>query len=420
MPNRRTFLKTASHLLIGNSIPTETYTLPSHFLNFKTDADYWKAIRAAFDLNTKKAFFNCATLGPSPRIVTQKIYETMLQIDQLGEMSHDIKAVRERIAQFVGAEADEIALTKNTTEGVNIIANGLALSEDDEIIMTNHEHVGNAIPWLNHFENKELKIKVLDISGTDENILKNLQKLISIKTKIIAIPHLTCTTGRLLPIKPITQMAQSRGILTFIDGAHGVGMLKLNLHELGCDFYATCCHKWLLGTKGTGFLYVKKTSLNTLKTVFAGADTHSGWNISMDKVELLHPKNTAERFDYGTYNYASWAGVIAAMDFMDSIGKDKIEARIKELNQYLLSKLLEIDKNDLQILNPTEGVSTSGMLGFKLKNKDNNAFFHAAFTKYRLRYVAESGLNSIRVSTHIFNNFEEIDGFIDFLKAFLK
>lgn len=421
MPNRRLFLKKASQFLIGSSlIPNgiqQDSIPPIH--SFNNPDDYWRVIRKNFSLEYTRAFMNCATLGPSPQSVNQRIIEVMQYMSSTGEMSHELGEVRQRIAQFVGVNTDEIVLTKNTTEGINIIANGLNLKKGDEIILTNHEHVGNGVPWLNRYQYNHLKIKVLDINGSDDEILTRLKKLLSSKTKVIAVPHITCTTGRLLPIKAICKIAQSKGISTCIDGAHGVGMLNLNLHDLGCDFYATCCHKWLLGTKGTGFLFIKKDQLNKVRPLFVGANTHTGWDITPQNVYLNASKATAERFDYGTYNYASWAGVAAAIDFMESIGKDVVENRIKQLNQYLLNNLLEIGAQKIQILNPTEGVALTGIMGFKILNKDSHTFYENVFQHYRLRFVPESQLNSIRVSTHVFNTFEEIDGLVRMLKDFI-
>ena len=419
MPNRRTFLKTASQLFIGASIAPETYPLPT-FSSFKNENDYWDSIRAAFSLEKSRAFFNCATLGPSPKVVLDKVYQAMQRIDETAEMSHDMMAIRKRIAQFVQVDASEITLTKNTTEGVNIVANGLPLKKGDEIILTNHEHVGNALPWLNRFKMGHLKMKVLDLEGDDNELMQKLQKLTTSKTKVIAVPHITCTTGRVLPIKKIVEWAQSKGIFTFIDGAHGVGMLNLNLKDLGCDFYATCCHKWLLGPKGTGFLYVKKAVQEAVKPYFVGAGVDKGWEISTAKTDIQGFMPSAERFDYGTYNYAMWEGVMAAMDFMDSIGKDKVEARIKELSAYLLLKLKENCEKSVKILNPTEGVAQSGMLGFKVLNKDNKAFFSEYFKQTRVRFVPESGLDSLRISTHIFNSHAEIDALVANLKEFIE
>ena len=422
MLSRRFFLKNTANMLVGAQLMHWAgENLPFSESKYTADNDqFWIQLREAFPLNKNRAYFNTGTLGPSPQVVLDTVFNAMKNIDSTGEMAHTIDAPRRRMAQFVKVLPSEIALTKNTTEGVNIIAWGLPLKKGDEIIISNHEHVGNALPWLHVARAKSLKTKVLALGSSDDETLSNLKKIVSSKTKVIAIPHITCTTGQVQPIQEIAQWTRQKGIFVAVDGAHGAGMLDLDLKVLGCDFYATCCHKWLLGPKGTGFLYVKKEIQDILMPHFVGAGTHQGWTISPEKVELLNPTTSAERYDYGTYNQALWVGVEAAIDFFEKIGMEKVEARVKELNQYLQSKLLELSKKDIKMFTPTEGVSTSGMVGFKLLNKDSKTFANEVNSRFRVRYVAEHGLNSLRISTHIYNNKNEIDDFILFLKNYLN
>ena len=422
MISRRHFLKNTANMLVGVPfMQLEKEFLPFSESKYTADNDpLWTELREKFPLNKNRVYFNNGTLGPSPQVVLDVVIDAMKKIESTGEMAHTIDAPRKSIAQFVKVLPSEIALTKNTTEGINIIAWGLPLKKGDEVIISNHEHVGNALPWLHVAKAKSLKIKVLVLGNSADETLSNFKKIISSKTKVIAIPHITCTTGQVQPIKEMAQYAHQKGIFVAVDGAHGAGMLDLDLKALGCDFYATCCHKWLLGPKGTGFLYVKKEMQDILMPHFVGAGTHQGWAISPEKVELLNPTNSAERYDYGTYNQAMWIGVAAAIDFFEKIGMEKVEARVKELNQYLQSKLLELSKKDIKMLTPTEGGSTSGMLGFKLLNKDSKVFANEVNSRFRMRYVAEHGLNSLRISTHIYNNKNEIDDFILFLKNYLN
>ncbi len=422
MFSRRFFLKNTANMLAGVPfIHWAGESLPFYESKYNPNNNlFWTQLREAFPLNKNRAYFNNGTLGPSPQIVLDAVIDAMRKIESTGEMAHTIHIPRQRIAQFVKVLQSEITLTKNTTEGINIVAWGLPLKKDDEIIISNHEHVGNALPWLHVAKAKSLKIKVLALGNSDDETFSNFKKIVSPKTKVIAVPHITCTTGQVQPIKEMAQWAKQKGIFIAVDGAHGAGMLDLDLKALGCDFYATCCHKWLLGPKGTGFLYVKKEVQDILVPHFVGAGTHQGWTISPKKVELLNPTTSAERYDYGTYNQALWLGVESAIDFFEKIGMDKVEARVKELNQYLHSKLLELSKKDIKMLTPTEGVSTSGMLGFKLLNKDSKAFANEVNSRFRVRFVAEHGLNSLRISTHIYNNKNEIDDFILFLKNYLN
>lgn len=422
MFSRRFFLKNTANMLVGTPLigwSSNAFPLSNNFNSQNGEPD-WSQIRTAFPLNTNRVYFNNATLGPSPQQVLNTVIEAMKKIDGSGEMVHTMDSSRRRIAQFVKVMPSEIALTKNTTEGINIVAWGLPFKRGDEIIISNHEHVGNALPWLHVAKAKSLKVKVLSLGDSADETFSNLKKIVTPRTKVIAIPHIACTNGQIQPIKDIADWAKPKGIFVAVDGAHGAGMLDLDLKTVGGDFYATCCHKWLLGPKGTGFLYVKKELQDILQTHFVGAGTHQGWTITPEKIELLAPTFSAERYDYGTYNQALWLGVESAIDFLDNIGMPHVEARIKELGQCLQQKLLELDKKEVKMLTPTEGVSIAGMVGFKLMNKDSKAFAGQVNSRFRVRHVAENDLNSLRLSTHIYNNENEIDAFVQYLKNYLK
>lgn len=421
MLSRRFFLKNTAHIVAATSsarLLGAPLNLPvfSHSTGQQPD---WALIREAFPLKKTRAYFNTGTLGPSPQIVLDTVFEAMKNVEVTGEMDHSIVEARQSIAQFVKADATEIALTKNTTEGINIIAWGLLFKKNDEIIISNHEHVGNATPWLHLAQVKSLKLQVIELGKSSDETLANIRKKISDKTRLIVMPHITCTTGQIQPIQEIVELGKQKGILVFIDGAHGAGMLNLDLPKLGCDFYATCCHKWMLAPKGTGFLYIKKEALNSVQPHFIGAGAHASWELSPQKVTLPDFIPSAERFDYGTYNATLWQGVKAAIDFLESIGMDHIETRIKELNHYLQSGLEELTPKEVSILTPLEDNIRSGMLGIKFINKDTQTFNASVGTYFRVRFVPEHQLNSIRISTHIFNTEKEIDDFMAYLKKYL-
>lgn len=422
MSSRRYFIKNTTQLFLGTAcgdwVNASCASNLSTVMNEQQESD-WEAIRNAFSLQKTRTYFNSGTLGPSPKVVTQAVIKAMQKTDETGEMAHSIVEPRKALARFVKANPAEIALTKNTTEGINIIAQGIDLVENDEVIISNHEHVGNATPWLNVAYQKKLILRVVSLGYTDEETLSNIKNNITPQTKLIVMPHIACTTGQVQPVQRISALGHSKGIPVFIDGAHTLGMLDLDLPSLGCDYYATCCHKWLLGPKGTGFLYVKKDKITSIKSLYVGAGTHSNWILSPESQFISDYVPTAARFDYGTYNIAIWEGVEAAIHFMESIGMTRIENRIKELNKYLQVGLQSIGADKLSILTPLSDTTVAGMIGIKLKTKDTKSFIDFAALKFRLRFVAEHNLNSIRISTHIFNNKKEIDDLVACLREYL-
>lgn len=374
----------------------------------------WENIRKEFSINPSLEFMNNGTLGLSPKTVQNALIKQVEFVNSTGGYSGFEKDLKTHLTTFLGVAEDEIALTHNVTEGVNVAAWALDLKAGDEIILTNHEHVGNAVPWLNRKRIDGIDIKMLELPNTQEACLDEIKKLVTPRTRVIAVPHITCTTGQVLPIKEICSFARSKGIKTLIDGAHGIGMLSLNIRDLGCDIYSSCAHKWLLGPKGTGLLFVRREILEECEVRFAGSHTDDGWVISKEKSEILGLKNSAHRYYYGTQSSALQVGTDAAVQFMMSIGMERVEARIRELNQLLFSELSKV--KNVHILTPAENVSRCGMVSFTHRTDALEEYKQLRAKKWVVRYVAESNLNCLRVSTHIYNSEEQIYRLVEAVK----
>ena len=421
MASRRTFLH---HLGLGLSLPTltgfsfpkaERPPFPSGIVQ---DEAYGKAIRSQFPLTADRIYLNNGTFGPAPFSVLDALEKSNRDINTSGEYGNSDQE-RIQLAQFLGIQPTELSITHNTTEGINILAWGIPLKPGDEVILTTHEHVGNALPWLNRAKYDGIVLRTLEPKSTQEENLTEIQKLISPKTKVIALPHVTCTTGLVFPIEEICKLAQTHGILTAIDGAHGAGTFNLDLHALGCDFYAGCFHKWMLGPSGTAFLYVKEAALEKVRPLMIGGHSDTGWNLNVSPPTLAGYVPSARRFDYGTQSRSLAVGMVAAAEFHEKIGKANIETRLRTLNQYLLDGLSEINSK-LDILTPVEKESRISLLSFRPKNMSyqtcGNALGKAGF---RIRQVPEGGVNAIRVSTHVYNTKDELDAFVVALKQIL-
>jgi L-cysteine/cystine lyase len=423
MSNRRDFIKKSAKLSsisfipllgIGNTFARNKFSNTVSTIAVD-DEQGWLDLRNQFPLSTNQIYFNNGTMGPSPHPVIDAVTKKMLLVDTNADYG-GWEESRKKLADFVKVEESEISLTHNVTEGINIICWALDLNAGDEILITNHEHVGGALPWLNRAKLENLTINYFEIGKNAAETLSNLNKKITHKTKVIAIPHIVCTIGQIQPIKEIVAIGKQKNIKVFVDGAHGTGMLNLNLKELGCDYYASCCHKWLCGPKGTGFLYVKKEALKDLKACYVGAGSDSGWNVvNPPSPYMTDYADTAHRFDYGTQNAAIWAGVDAAIELWEKIGMEKIEARVKLLAKYLQNALLNLKNNNLEMLTSTEEDSRGAVIAFKLKNLEYTKFQTLATEAgFRVRVVPENGVNCIRVSTHIYNSKEEINQFVAF------
>lgn len=380
--------------------------------------EFWEGIRKKFPLTNSRVYLNNGTFGPSPTVVLEALQNSFIDTNTSGEYGH-IEPDREKLAAFVNIKTSEISLTHNTTEGINIMTWGLPLKAGDEVIITLHEHAGNAIPWLNRAKLHGIVLKPFEPKATQAENLDLIKSLVTSKTKVIAIPHVTCTTGLVFPVKEISAFARSKGIFTAIDGAHGAGTFDLDLHDLGCDLYASSYHKWVLGPNGTGFLYVREEVLEQVQAYQVGAYSDLGWDLYQNPPEFKGYVPTAHRFDYGSQSLPMMRGAVAAADFHGEIGKGKIEIRLRELNQYLYDGLSEMSLR-LDILSSPESESRISMITFKPKTMGyQEAGGLISKEGFRIRQVPESKLDAIRISTHIYNSKAEIDSFLEAVKKVL-
>ena len=418
MAGRRKFIKKLAALSLGSvgfKAFAELPTTPISKLKNLDGENYWNALRTQFTLNPKRVYLNNGTIGPSPLIVQKTLIESIEHVDSTCAYG-GYNIAREGIAKLINCSKEEIALTHNTTEGLNIICWGLPLKKNDEVILTEHEHVGNIMPWLNRAQVDGIKLKFIKPASTAQEVLNQLNTAISKKTRVISVPHVSCTIGQKYPIKAIQKLCKEKEIWFVPDGAHGAGSIDLDMQDLDVDCYISCGHKWMLGPKGTGFVYVKKGFLDSVNPTYAGAYTDSGFDIYTDPPILKGYNKTAHRYDYGTKNASLFIGLNEAANFHFDIGTKKVEERCLSLSNFLYSKLQELE-SQVQLINSAEASSRSSMIGFVPRNSDYKTMANRLHDKgFRVRQVPEAKLNSIRVSTHIYNNFEQLDAFCQAIK----
>jgi len=377
------------------------------------DEDFWGVVRTQFPLKHDPLYMNNGTMGPSPYVVIDAVTSELEEVDRAGRYG-GWEAAREKIAAFVGADVSEISLTHNVTEGINVVACGLSLSRGDEVIMTDHEHVGNALPWLARARRDGILIRTFTPAPTAAETLNHINDLLTKRTRVIAVPHITCTTGHVLPAREISTLGRTRGILVMIDGAHTPGMMPCDLHALGCDFFASCCHKWMMGPKGTGFLYVRKERLDLLEPYWVGGGSDAGWDIRTGTVQF---RADAHRFDFASQSSALYVGVGAAVDFLGQLGMENVHRRGKTLTLRLRSGLKTLGER-VEILTPEEEGGYGSVVGFRLRSMPYDAL-HAHLLQNKgivTRMVPENGVNCNRISTHVYNSPAEVDRVLDAIR----
>ncbi len=384
------------------------------------DESFWKFVRSQFPLTEERAYFNTGGLGASPYVVIDAVKSKMDELEKVAETGHNDqlwKEIKTAAGGLLGCDAQELAFMRNTTEGINVVCNGLPLKKGDEMITTTHEHVGNSVPWLGLQKHAGVVTKFFAPStGSPQENINSIEKLITKRTRLISVPHATTTTGQILPIKEISRLAKSKNIWLFVDGAQTAGMIPFNLHELGCDAYATSGHKWLLGPKETGLLYVRKDMLDVIEARFIGAYSDNGFDYAKGTLSL-HP--SAQRYEYGTVSIPLRAGLGAAISFIQRIGIDNVWKRDNILATYLFEKLQTIPH--VKVLSPAGDNERSAMITFvheKVQYLELQA--HLNTFKLRTRGVAEGDVNALRISCHLYNFHAELDRLIDGVRSAWK
>lgn len=422
MNSRRKFIRTGA-LLSGAAYFYPFHDLKSESLENTQSGDtedYWNLVRAQFPLKSNKTFLNNGTMGPSPYPVLQAVIEEMNEIEGSARYGgNDSRAVQD-LARLISCHQDEISLTHNVTEGINIVAFGLPLQKGDEVILTTHEHVGNAGPWLSRAKQDGIVVKAVQPGKDAATTLQNILEAISKKTKVLAIPHMPCTIGQVFPVQEICKLARENNIYTMIDGAHPPGMMKVDVKAMGCDFYVSCVHKWLMGPKGTAFVYVSDEKREILSARFGGAGVDTGWDMLANPPAMEEFVKTGHKYYYGTQNAALYLGISKAIEFHEQIGVVNIENRVNFLSEYLREKLKNLSA-DIEILTPEEKKSRAAVTAFKMKDKemsDLHKFLNEE--KITTRYVAENNINCLRVSNHIYNNTTDLDKLVEGIQKFLK
>jgi selenocysteine lyase/cysteine desulfurase len=384
------------------------------------DEQFWRFVRTQFPLTDERAYLNTGGLGASPYVVIDAVKSKMDELEKIAETGHSDelwKDVKTAAAQLFGCDATELAFTRNATEGINIVCNGLPLKSGDEMITTTHEHVGNVVPWLALMKRDGIVIKLFEPSTTSaqENV-DRIEKLITKKTRLISVPHATTTTGQVLPIKALSVLTKGKGIWLFVDGAQTAGMFPFNLHELGCDAYATSGHKWMLGPKETGLLYVRKDMLDTIQPKMVGAYSGNGFDLGKREFDF-HP--TAQRYEYGTVSIPLRYGLGAAINFLQKIGMENVWKRNQSLSTRLFTGLESIPH--VSVLSPESKTERSALVTFKHEKVPfGDLQNHLTTYKLRTRGVGEGGLNALRISTHLYNTPDEVDRTLEAVRTAYK
>jgi len=379
---------------------------------------YWNHLRWQFLIPEGQAYFNTGTLGASPRSVVDAVAEhlryveeSLAQWDFSGDQPERLagyrpeKLLRQKLADLVHCDMDEIGLTVNATMAMNFVANGVDLQAGDEVLITDKEHPGGRSGWDVRQKRHGAVVKEVPVPTTvkdPEEIVRAFSEAVTPRTRVLAVPHITSGHGIILPVKRLCTLARERRILSVIDGAQAVGQLHVNVRDLGCDAYFSSPHKWLLAPKGNGFLYVRKEVQERVWPTLAS----SQWNNYKDGMFRLQ--------QYGTLNQSLLRGLEAAVDFMERIGRDRIEERVRFLGGYLRKGLGQIA--GATVVTPLSPDLSAGITTWGVRGVTGRRLQDELWNRRRIR-VRASGDAAVRQSCHIYNSVAELDATLEVARA---
>src|SRR6267143_4019140 len=379
------------------------------------DEDYWAIIQNSFTVTRGIINLNNGGVSPSPRIVTEALVRyqwqqedatayTMWQI-----LEPQSETIRTGLAEVFGCDREEIAITRNASESLEILLMGMDFKPGDEILTTTQDYP-RMLTTLRQREKREgLVLKLIKIPVPPKNlseITDAFEKGITNRTRLILIMHQVNVTGQITPVKAVCDMARARGIETIVDGAHSFAQFHFQQKDLGCDYFGTSLHKWLYAPKGTGMLYIKR-----------------------DKIEKIWPLMAAEskqvsdirKFEeIGTHPAAPKLAIGEALLFHSGIGSKRKEARLRYLSRYWMNRLKDVPKVRFNTsFDPNQSCAIANV---HIEGTNPEAVVKYLFDKHHIFTVPimHEEFQGIRVTPNVYTTLKELDRFCEQMELIVK
>ncbi|MGZ4034033.1 MAG: aminotransferase class V-fold PLP-dependent enzyme [Bacteroidia bacterium] len=408
--DKRSFLKKASLIGLGSvssfSALGKIVDSVSHLTSEKIakDEDFWASIRGNYKLKSEYINLENGYYCILPEEVLEKYFAHIREVNLQGAyymrtvQFDNKKAAATKLAELAGCSAEELIITRNTTESLDMIIGGLRWKAGDEAVMADQDY-GAMLDMFKQVSKRYGTInKIINVPmhpKSDEEIVEIYANAITAKTKLLMVSHMINITGQILPVKKICDMAHSKNVPVMVDGAHAFAHIKFSIPELNCDYYGCSLHKWLSVPLGAGMLYVKKGHIPEVWPLFPEGDKKDD-----DILRLNHT---------GTIPVATDLAIADAIDFYNKIGAERKEERLRYLQNYWTNKVRDLPN---VILNtPKEIQRSCGIANVGIKNIKPSDLADILLKKYKIYTVAidGKGVQGCRITPNVFTSTDDLD-----------
>lgn len=380
------------------------------------DEDFWFNVRHAFTVDRNMINLNNGGVSPAPKIVmdTEVRY---LEIENLSPsyymwnvLDPGIETVRRRLARSFGCDPEEIAITRNASEGLEIVQLGMDLQRGDEVLTTNQDYPRMITTWQQRERRDGIVLKQISFPVPPPSLdylAARIEENITPRTKVIHICHITNRTGQIFPVKKICQMGRARGIEVIVDGAHAFAQFPFTHQDLDCDYYGTSLHKWVLAPIGTGFLYVRKNKIPKIWPMMAAPDSMT------DNIRKFE--------EIGTHPASQRNAITEALNFSESIGLDRKAERLRYLRRRWSNQLRQLP--GVKILNSDDPEQSCGIGFISIDGFDAPKLAAYLWQKYRIwtvGIVTPGEYQGLRITPNVYTTLEEIDTFTETMAEIIK
>jgi selenocysteine lyase/cysteine desulfurase len=408
MPSRRDFFRAAV------ALPASWTAFASALRASTADDAYWPMVQRQFPLEDDLVYLNAANVCPASRPVMDRHLAFLHDFHANPSFQNRDKytamreSLRAKVARMLRVSVDEVAVTRNTSEGTNIVVKGVDLKPGDEVIVTSHNHPSNLDSWKVRARRDGFTVKELPVTvpaRSVEELYSTMEKAITPRTRVIAVTHLTSTTGIQYPAREIAGLARRRGIWMHLDGAQTFGALDVDLHDIAPDSYSTSAHKWLMGPLEAGLLYVRGERIPQLWPSIVTA----GWAEDL---------KGARKFEvFGQRDDPRVAALESAVDFLNLIGMPAVEARVRALATHVKTQLMNL--GNVELKTNMEPALSGGVVKFRLRNVPTRRAYDTLWERHRVSIAMTNSGESegLRFSPHIYNSFEQIDRAVAAVRA---